>query len=91
MVKREKLDNVQRRNIDLTKTVERLNRQLIACSGIVPEDAKKVKELIVKLEKIKNEWEETLDKIKEHEREYNELICSLRNFGDELKSIKIKR
>ncbi len=73
---------IRKRNAQLNKQLEELKLAFAYDKTLNREGYKHAKNLIAEIEKLKNEWEDALDRIRKTQEEYQMLVEDLKKFRD---------
>ena len=76
------IENIRKRNMELNKQIDDLKYMLKHHKQLNTESYQTAKELIEELEKIREEWLETLQRLHDKEIEYQSLISDIMKVRD---------
>lgn len=81
MDRKKEVELIRKRNAELTQQLDDFKFKLEFDSQLNMEGYKRAKDLITDLEKIKKDWLDTLERLKEKEYEYDDLLAILKQSG----------
>ena len=83
MDNKKKSELLRKRNIDLNNKLKDLKSELDFIKNVNSESYKKAETLIIELEKIKMEWNDCLNNLKNTQKEYDSLLFYLKKIKNE--------
>lgn len=84
------IDTIRKRNAELTKQLDDLKFKLDFNEQLNMNGYKQAKDLIVDLEKIKQDWESSLADLNDKRNKYSELIVELQEIKNIMNSMGFK-
>lgn len=84
MDNKKKNELLRKRNTDLNNKLKDLKSELDFIKNVNSESYKKAETLIIELEKIKMEWNDCLNNLKNTQKEYDSLLFYLKKIKNEI-------